>query len=290
MMKSKSILALFLLLTLVLSGSLNTIAAPAPVSTTAPNPPRVLTYQGHLLDASGDPVADGTYPLTFSLWDAATGGQLLWGPELHDAVVTDGYFALLLGTEMPIDAALLTGEVFLDIAVADEPLTPRQPLASVAFALVAANAEYAASAADAALLGGYVPDHYRNWHNLVDVPSGFADGVDNDTVYTNADAVSAVAAAGYVTASQVISVVETAGYITEYTLLDVLSDTQVVTVTAANAAQLAGHDPAYYLDWHNLSNVPAGLADGDDNTTYTAGSGLVLTLSLIHISEPTRPY
>ncbi len=50
------------------------------------------------------------------------------------------------------------------------------------------------------------------------------------------------------------------------------------------------HDARYYTEtelntgggggqvhWNNLTAVPAGLSDGDDNTTYTAGSGLDLT-------------
>ena len=30
------------------------------------------------------------------------------------------------------------------------------------------------------------------------------------------------------------------------------------------------------MHWNNLTNAPAGLADGDDDTTYSAGDGLAL--------------
>jgi hypothetical protein len=46
---------------------------------------------------------------------------------------------------------------------------------------------------------------------------------------------------------------------------------------AMSADQLAGQVPGYYLEWTNLTNVPAGFADGvDDDTTYSPGDGLSL--------------
>ncbi|MEE8575871.1 MAG: hypothetical protein V3T31_01330, partial [candidate division Zixibacteria bacterium] len=50
---------------------------------------------------------------------------------------------------------------------------------------------------------------------------------------------------------------------------------------AGNAALLDSQAPSYYLDWSNLTSIPAGFADGVDNvgglgdiTAVTAGSGL----------------
>ena len=47
--------------------------APGPSATT-------VNYQGHLADPDGNPL-DGTYGMSFALYDAATGGNLVWGPE-----------------------------------------------------------------------------------------------------------------------------------------------------------------------------------------------------------------
>jgi hypothetical protein len=44
-----------------------------------------------------------------------------------------------------------------------------------------------------------------------------------------------------------------------------------------DADLLDGQHGSYYLDWGNLTAVPPGLDDGDDDTTYTAGTGLDLT-------------
>ena len=263
-MRAKRIFTLALLGILIISNVVRAVAAPA--APTAPS--RLLTYQGHLLDTTGLPVADGAYPMAFSLWDAESAGQQLWGPEAHTVTVTDGYFSLLLGTEISLDATHFTGDTYLKIAVAGETLTLRQPLGAVAYALGASQAEHATTANDTALLGGAAPEVYHDWRNLTHVPDGFADGLDNDTLYTDDDALLAVQAAGYLTATGVI---------------DVLSTTHTLTVTvahaltASDAETLNGQAGAYYLDWRNFTHIPDDFADGVDNDTlYSAGFGLAL--------------
>lgn len=263
-MRKKRILTLALLGILIISNVVRAVAAPAAPTT----PSRLLTYQGHLLDAAGLPVADGAYPMAFSLWDADNAGRQLWGPEAHTVTATDGYFSLLLGTELPLDPTHFTGDTYLEIAVGGETLTPRQPLGAVAYALGASQAEHATTANDTALLGGAAPEVYHDWRNLTHVPDGFADGIDNDTIYTDENALSAVQAAGYLTATGVI---------------EVLSSTHTLTVTVAHALTandaetLNGQAGDYYLDWRNFTHVPDDFADGVDNdTTYSAGSGLHL--------------
>ncbi|HOU12792.1 MAG TPA: hypothetical protein PKZ84_06720 [Anaerolineae bacterium] len=263
-MRPKRILTLVLLAILIVSNVVRAVAAPAAPAA----PSHFLTYQGHLLDATGLPVADGAYPMAFSLWNGKADGVRLWGPEAHTVTVTDGYFSLLLGTEIPLDPATFTGDTYLEIAVGGETLVPRQPLGAVAYALGASLAEHAAIAEDATMLGGAAPDTYHDWRNLTHVPDGFVDGVDNDTIYTDEDALSAVQAAGYLTATGII---------------DVLSTTHMLTITvahaltASDAETLNGQGSAYYLDWPNFTNVPDGFADGLDNdTTYAAGWGLSL--------------
>jgi len=122
----------------------------------APDPPGRLTYQGHLMDAAGEAVPDGNYAMNFSLYDAPTGGNLLWGPELHTVAVDDGYFVALLGRDDAIGADNLTANTYLEIEVAGETMTPRTALTSVAFALVAQEAISCTGVigGDAWLIGG----------------------------------------------------------------------------------------------------------------------------------------
>jgi hypothetical protein len=45
-----------------------------------------------------------------------------------------------------------------------------------------------------------------------------------------------------------------------------------LTIAGGNTQDLAS-----IIDWNNLLNIPADIADGDDDTTYIAGTGLSLT-------------
>ena len=69
---------------------------PGPSATT-------VNYQGRLADSSGDPLS-GTYGMSFALYDASTGGNLVWGPESHIAVpMSDGLFSVGLSSPTPGD-------------------------------------------------------------------------------------------------------------------------------------------------------------------------------------------
>jgi len=210
-------------------------------------PPPYLTYQGHLYDSTGLPVADGAYEFAFSLWATGMAGTRLWGPETQTLTVRQGYFAATLGQQTPLPA--LSSTVYLEITVNGETLTPRQPLQSVAFAL---NAEVAETAQDSVTLAGQGADYYRDWQYTLNVPAGFADGVDNDTIYTDADALAAVAAAGYLTQ----------------------------TGAFTDAQMLNGQPGSYYLNWDHLTGMPAGFADGvDHDTVYTDAQALTAVAS-----------
>lgn len=97
--------------------------------------PKTMSYQGKLTDADGDPVVDGDYELTFSIYDVAESGTALW-TELHSPVaVVNGIFNVILGSGTPLDIAF-DEQYWLGIAVAPNPeLTPRVQLTSAAYSL-----------------------------------------------------------------------------------------------------------------------------------------------------------
>lgn len=66
------------------------------VSVVAQAEPETITYQGSLLTAGGAPVPDGTYRMTFALYDAAIGGTHRW-TETLDVNVRNGLFSTTLG-------------------------------------------------------------------------------------------------------------------------------------------------------------------------------------------------
>lgn len=114
----------------------------ATVVAAAPATP-MLHYQGSLLDpATARPKADGDYPMSFRLYEAASGGSPLW-TESKNVTVSRGLFATLLGDTTALNLAVFDGrELYLGVTVGSDPeATPRQPIAFVAHAIYAANAD-----------------------------------------------------------------------------------------------------------------------------------------------------
>lgn len=100
--------------------------------------PSTMSYQGLLRDAVGDPVPDGAYHLTFSLWTQDIGGALLWS-EIQTVHVSDGVFSVVLGTVTPLTLDF-GSQYWLGIAVGGDPeMTPRTPLTSAPYAHRAAS-------------------------------------------------------------------------------------------------------------------------------------------------------
>ena len=66
--------------------------------------PETLTYQGVLTDASGKNLPDGQYNLTFTLYDAATAGNVLW-TEAQTVEVRSGVFDAILGKQKALNVA-----------------------------------------------------------------------------------------------------------------------------------------------------------------------------------------
>ena len=98
--------------------------------------PRVINYQGKLTDKEGYAL-NGTYNVTFRLYDAAAAGNLLW-QEVHSSIsVQKGLFSVILGSTTPLDLTF-DKQYYLSIQVgADPEMTPRQQLASAPYALMA---------------------------------------------------------------------------------------------------------------------------------------------------------
>jgi hypothetical protein len=123
------LVAILLLTQNVWARSVANPAAPGPSATT-------VNYQGRLAD-SGGTALDGTYGMSFSLWDAATDGNLIWGPESHAAVpVSDGLFSVGLGSQTSggIPTTTWNGDRYLEITVGGETLSPRELIRSVPIA------------------------------------------------------------------------------------------------------------------------------------------------------------
>ena len=90
-----------------------------------------INYQGRVTDSEGNPL-DGTYTMTFSLYEASTGGSSL-DSDTHSVTVTNGLF----NTYIDFDPDYFDGKaLWLAVTMgADPEMTPRQELRPVPYAL-----------------------------------------------------------------------------------------------------------------------------------------------------------
>ncbi len=90
-----------------------------------------ISYQGRLTDPAGNPL-DGTYTMQFQLYDAQSGGTMLWDSGAQSVQVTNGLF----NVELDVDPANFNGqELWLAVKVGTEWLSPRQQILPVPYAL-----------------------------------------------------------------------------------------------------------------------------------------------------------
>jgi hypothetical protein len=123
------------------------LTAAYPSSPITPN--RQLSFQGRLENASGTPITSATN-LTFKLWNQLSGGTegsctggsdncLYSTSSCSITPDADGIFSTQIGSAcgagIPATVFTENSNIWLEVVVATETLTPRQPIASVAYAL-----------------------------------------------------------------------------------------------------------------------------------------------------------
>ncbi len=107
--------------------------------------PPLINYQGMLTDADGKPMI-GTKKLEFNIYDSATGGTIIWGPQIFNTVpLINGKFNVILGTTDTAGRSIVEAfgakDRYLGIKVdTGAELVPRQQILSAPYAI---KAEYA---------------------------------------------------------------------------------------------------------------------------------------------------
>ncbi len=151
--------------------SLALLGAPASVPAAPPDVPARIHYQGVLLDGGGAP-RTGFVDLSVRIFDALTGGTLLYKQEFPGTALADGTFTLAIGpsgaaSDLPTDplttdlATVFAGDLlaapdrFLELSVDLDPALVRIQILTAPFALRAGSALHAESA-DVALDTGAV--------------------------------------------------------------------------------------------------------------------------------------
>lgn len=104
--------------------------------------PATMLTSGAILSPSGGAAADGSYTLSFALYDSAKGGNPLWSEQKVQVPVQGGQFSYTLGSQTPLPAGGWSApQLWLGVSVASEPELPRQLVGSVLYAQRAAVAE-----------------------------------------------------------------------------------------------------------------------------------------------------
>jgi hypothetical protein len=96
--------------------------------------PRTISYQGFMTDAEGNAVPDGTYEVTFSLYNSHGANESLWSEKLN-VTIREGILNVILGKTNPLSLPFDTA-YWLGIAIgAQSELVPRIELTAAAYAL-----------------------------------------------------------------------------------------------------------------------------------------------------------
>jgi hypothetical protein len=120
--------------------------------------PDTVSFQGRLTSPNGQPVADtDSQTLTFRLYDAPTGGTLLWSQTSSSVQVRGGAFSVTLDfstgftAQNTLDTAL-GGTPYVEVQAGDDPpMLPRLPLASSPYAFRARTADLALTVPDGSI-------------------------------------------------------------------------------------------------------------------------------------------
>jgi len=111
--------------------------------------PPLINYQGMLTDADGNPMTGTTKKLEFNIYDSATGGTKIWGPQIFDPVpLINGKFNVILGTTDTTGRSIVEAfgakDRYLGIKVdTGAELAPRQQILSAPYAIQAERASHA---------------------------------------------------------------------------------------------------------------------------------------------------
>jgi hypothetical protein len=97
--------------------------------------PKIISFQGRLVDqTTGNPVNDGSYDLTFTLYDATS--TALWTETQTGVTIAEGLYNVILGSVTHFGALPFNQQLSLGIQVGSDPeMLPRYQLSSAPSAL-----------------------------------------------------------------------------------------------------------------------------------------------------------
>jgi hypothetical protein len=230
--------------------------------------PSLVNYQGTLVNSDNSPLANGSHPVQFRIYDAITGGQLVWGPQSNMVPVYNGQFNVLLG---PTDGASRSladafkgANRYLELQVSNSlPIAPRQQILSAPFAL---NAQTL---------------NATNW----------------GAVFDNGDPATGKIPGGLIAANSITGaqIIDGSIGMAELGILNRLSasdgnPTNAVYVNAVGNVGINTTSPAYLLDVNQGGMAVRGTALDTADQDYNVLPYTVITSNRITLYEAVKPY
>jgi len=207
--------------------------------------PGMINYQGIIVDENtGDPLP-GEHTVVFRIYDSSSGCTLLWSEEQQVTADDMGVFSTIAGSESEI-AIAFDNPGWPEVEVDTEVLLPRRPLVSVPYAFRSERAD------DADSLGGvHSGDYVVQGETGVVTSDMIADGAGSDL---DADMLDGLDSDAFADSGH--------NHDDRYYLQEELDTTGSI------------NDTGNPVDWTRLKNVPAGFADGTDDTGPGDGHSL----------------
>jgi len=223
----------------------------------------VLTYSGYLQDASGEPVTTAT-TITFRFYPGAAGGTAVWEDAVTVAPSSDGWFSAVLGGSVgnPLDAADFGQPLWLGLQVATDAqeMSPRTRIGTAPYALTVDWAGVTGKP------GAFPVDPAAVQSRVTGTCTvgSFVTAVNQDgTVVCATDAVGT---------GDVTAVIAGTGLTGGGTSGDLTLAVDTAVIQARATGQCAAGSAVRIID-----AAGAVTCELDDDTTYSAGSGLALS-------------
>ena len=116
--------------------------------------PAKINYQGLITNTAGEPIESSTNTVTVTLYQVETDGASVYTESFTDvASDADGIYSIQIG-DTNLQAALeANSELWLELIINGQTLSPRQEINSVPYALVADSANRLINASDSSISG-----------------------------------------------------------------------------------------------------------------------------------------